>query len=243
MADLAELESRAGHRFHDPALLRLALTHPSIAHEAATRLDNNQRLEFLGDAVLGLVLTRSLYDKFPSLDEGVLTKARAQLVNTRSLAAQARKLDLGGFLIVSRGEEASGGRKRDGALADAYEALIGAIYLDGGFEPAREFVLREFKEEYGEFEALPNLHNPKGELQELVQAASTEPIVYRVESVTGPDHARSFEVSVSHGGTELGRGAAGNKKDAEILAAQAALDALRHRLADAARGEKKSAPE
>jgi ribonuclease-3 len=186
------------------------------------------------------VLTRSLYDKFPTLDEGELTKARAQLANTRSLAAQARKIDLGPFLILSRGEESSGGRKRDGALADGYEALIGAIYLDAGFEAARDFILREFKDEYGEFEALPSLLNPKGELQELVQARSTDPIVYRVESVTGPDHARNFEVSVSHQGNELGRGAGSSKKEAESLAAQAALDALRHGKSKPASGEKEA---
>src|ERR1041384_4015178 len=148
VADPVELQKLIGYEFRDPALLRLALTHPSVAHEAGTRLENNQRLEFLGDAVLGLVLTRSLYEKFPTLDEGTLTKARAQLANARSLAAQGRKLELGRFLILSRGEEGSGGRERAGALADGFEALIGAIYLDGGLQPAREFLLGRFKAAY-----------------------------------------------------------------------------------------------
>ncbi|HEU0011210.1 MAG TPA: ribonuclease III domain-containing protein, partial [Verrucomicrobiae bacterium] len=121
MPKLTVLQERLGYTFRDEALLRLALTHPSVAHESPANTQHNQRLEFLGDAVLGLVLTRELYDRFPGLGEGPLTKARAQLVNRRTLAAEARRLGLGENLIVSRGEEASGGRQRQSALADAYE--------------------------------------------------------------------------------------------------------------------------
>src|SRR5580765_972322 len=144
MFDLAALQTRLGCTFRDESLLRLALTHPSVAHEQSAQLQHNQRLEFLGDAVLQLVLTRELYEKFPSFDEGPLTKARAKLVNRRTLTEHGRRLGLGPFLILSRGEEMHGGRERPSALADAYEALLGAIFLDGGFEIARTFILREF---------------------------------------------------------------------------------------------------
>src|SRR4029077_12201082 len=123
-----------GYTFHNVTLLKLALTHPSVAHEQGEPMETNQRLEFLGDAVLQLVLTHELYDKFPEFDEGPLTKARAKLVNRRQLAEHGRELGLGEYLSVSRGEELHGGRERPSALADAYEALLGAVFLDGGFE-------------------------------------------------------------------------------------------------------------
>src|ERR1022692_3941933 len=140
-----ELQNRIGYTFRDPGLLQLALTHPSVAHEQNAQVQTNQRLEFLGDAVLQLILTRELYEKFPAFGEGPLTKARAQLVNRRALAERGRELGLGRHLFVSRGEEVSGGRERASALADAYEALVGAIFLDGGFDGARAFILREFQ--------------------------------------------------------------------------------------------------
>jgi len=142
MSSLAELQSRLGHTFRDESLLRLALTHPSVAHDANAPLPHNQRLEFLGDSVLGLVLSRELYGSFPEADEGALTKSRARLVNAGSLAAHGRTLGLGEHLILSRGEENAGGRERASALADAFEALLGAIFVDGGYAAAREFVLR-----------------------------------------------------------------------------------------------------
>src|SRR5512136_2484798 len=145
-----ELEQRLGYTFRQPGLLRLALTHPSVAHEQGAPVQTNQRLEFLGDAVLQLVLTRELYEKFPAFGEGPLTKARAQLVNRRTLAENARQLGVGDYLILSRGEETHGGRERPSALADTFEALLGAIFLDGGFEAARDFILREFLDAFGE---------------------------------------------------------------------------------------------
>src|SRR5262252_332460 len=129
-----ELQETLAYQFRDLELLRLALTHPSVAHEQGAPVQTNQRLEFLGDAVLQLVLTRELYEKFPAFGEGPLTKARAKLVNRRTLAVQGRELGLGVNLVLSRGEELHGGRERPSALADAYEALLGAIFLDGGFE-------------------------------------------------------------------------------------------------------------
>src|SRR5438270_198518 len=148
--DCTELEVRLGYVFRDRSLLLLALTHPSVAHEQGVPMQTNQRLEFLGDAVLQLVLTRELYEKFPSFGEGPLTKARAKLVNRRSLAERARQLGLGGHLLLSRGEELSGGRDRPSALADTFEALLGAIFLDSGFEAARDFILRQFLGPVGE---------------------------------------------------------------------------------------------
>jgi len=223
------LQERIGYAFRDPALLQLALTHPSVAHEHNAAIETNQRLEFLGDAVLQLVLTRELYEKFPAFDEGPLTKARAKLVNRRTLAERARHLAIGEHLIVSRGEEMHGGRERPSALADTYEALLGAVFLDSGFEAAREFILREFQAAFGGLLVIPILENPKGELQELLQAVSPEAPQYHVVSATGPDHDRIFECTVHHGGAELARGQGKSKKAAESEAALAALTRLREK--------------
>jgi ribonuclease-3 len=226
---LAALQTRLGYTFRDESRLRLALTHPSVAHEGGAPLQHNQRLEFLGDAVLQLILTRELYEKFPGFGEGPLTKARAKLVNRRALAEHARGFSLGEHLILGRGEEMHGGRERPSTLADTFEALLGAIFLDGGFEAAREFVLREFSAAFAPAQAagLPNIENPKGELQELLQSRSPEAPQYHVVSATGPDHDRVFECTVQHGGIELARGRGKSKKAAESDAALAALKKLR----------------
>jgi len=227
VADFQELQARIQYEFRDIALLRLALTHPSIAHEQGRLVQHNQRLEFLGDAVLGLILTRELYDKFSAVSEGPLTKARAQMINRRTLAEQARRLELQKDLILSRGEEANLGRNRASALADGFEALIGAVFLDGGFEAARDFVLRSFREAFGELTSIPTLDNPKGELQEILQSKSADAPQYVLAGATGPDHDRDFECIVFHGGVELGRGKGKSKKAAESEAALTALKALR----------------
>jgi ribonuclease III len=227
VTDYGELQTRLGYSFQDPKLLQLAFTHPSIAHEQDLPVHTNQRLEFLGDAVLQLVLTRELYEKFPEVGEGSLTKARAKLVNRRSLAERARQLGLGSYLLLSRGEEISNGRDRPSALADTFEALLGALFLDGGFEPARDFILREFLSAFGELSVIPILENPKGELQEWLQAISPDAPRYQVASVSGPDHDRVFECIVRHSGVELARGQGKSKKAAESEAAVAALARLR----------------
>jgi ribonuclease-3 len=227
VSELAALQNRLGYTFRDENLLRLALTHPSIAHESGVATAHNQRLEFLGDAVLQLVLTRELYEKFPAFGEGPLTKARAKLVNRRALAERGRPLDLGPHLILSRGEEISGGRERGSALADAFEALLGAVFLDGGFEAAREFILREFATVLGSLSELPNIENPKGELQELLQARSEHAPQYQFVSASGADHDRDFECAVLHEGVELARGRGKSKKAAESDAAAAALQILK----------------
>jgi len=143
------------------------------------------------------------------------------------LAEHARKLGLGEHLILSRGEDIHGGRERPSALADTFEALLGAVFLDGGFEAAREFILREFHAAFGGLNVIPILENPKGELQELLQAVSSEPLQYRVVSATGPDHDRIFECTVHHAGAELARGQGKSKKEAESEAALAALEKIR----------------
>jgi ribonuclease-3 len=227
--DYTDLQKQLGYTFRRPELLQLALTHPSVAHEQDLPIQTNQRLEFLGDAVLQLVLTRELYEKFPAFGEGPLTKARAKLVNRRTLAERARQLGLGQHLILSRGEELSNGRERPSALADTFESLLGAVFLDGGFEVSREFILRQFGDAFGELSAIPILENPKGELQELLQSFSSEAPRYHVVSATGPDHDRVFECTVHHGGVELARGHGKSKKAAESEAALAALAILRER--------------
>jgi ribonuclease-3 len=229
---LAEFEAKLGYRFRDPALFELALTHPSITHDLGPGNPHNQRLEFLGDAVLQLVLTSELFDKFPDLGEGPLTQARAEMVNRGTLALQSRALGMGSFLRMSRSEEATGGRTRASALADAFEALIGAIFLDGGFEEARQFILPRFRDVFGLLEALPSLDNPKGELQELLQAESPQAPEYELLSMSGPDHDRLFECAVTHQGRTLGKGMGKTKKTAESEAARQALRVLRTSAAD-----------
>lgn len=227
MSAIVELQARLGHQFRDENLLRLALTHPSVAHEQNHPLPHNQRLEFLGDSVLGLVLSRELYEKFPDADEGALTKSRAKLVNATALAAHGRAMELGAHLILSRGEENTGGRERASALADGFEALLGAVFLDGGFEVAREFILREFATEISELALPTGIDNPKGELQEWLQSKSPTAPVYELIFTEGPDHDRNFICAVRHDGVELARGSGKSKKTAESDAALAALKILR----------------
>ena len=225
--DLNRFEAILDYEFRDRSLLHLALTHPSVAQEEESSTLHNQRLEFLGDAVLQLVVTHDLFEKFCEADEGPLTKARARLVNRRSLANHARTLGLGQYLRVSRGEEMSGGRDRQSALGDAFEAVIGAVYLDSGFDSVCELVRRLFQTELGEIELIPSLENPKGELQELLQAQSSNPPQYQLEGVSGPDHDRLFSCSVYHNGAKLGRGSGKSKKEADGQAAAEALVALK----------------
>lgn len=219
--------SSLGYTFRDVSLLQLALTHPSVVHERGGR-PHNQRLEFLGDAVLQLALTRELFIRFPDHDEGSLTKARAHLVNQASLAEQSRRLQVAEQLILSHAEDVNGGRARNSILADALEAIIGAVFLDGGYEASRDVVLRLFSERMLAVEAIPMVENPKGELQELLQARFQQSPEYTVLSAIGPDHDREFECAVLHQGEELGRGKGRSKKLAE---SDAAADALR-KLAD-----------
>lgn len=218
------LETILGHTFRDPALLQLALTHGSVGYENQRPQADNQRLEFLGDAVLQLTLSHLLYTRSPRADEGGLTKARAQLVSTKALARLARQIGLGSHLVLGRGEEANGGRDRDSTLADALEAVAGAIYLDAGSAAAHQFAARLFTPDLEALEQGTLERNPKGELQELVQAGSATAPVYSIVATDGPDHAKNFCAAVSWLGHELGRGSGRSKKEAETEAAQAALE-------------------
>lgn len=223
MPGMGKLEEAFGYTFKDHALLTLALTHPSVVHEAGCSSQTNQRLEYLGDAVLQLTLSQALYALHPEFDEGFLTKARAKLVNRSSLASQARRVGLGSHLVVSRGEELHGGRDRPSALADTFEAVLGAVFLDGGYEAARAIIIRQFEDELADLEIAPGIENPKGELQEVLQAKSPEPPLYEITSVTGPDHDRHFHSVVSHEGRVLAAGEGKSKKEAQ---SNAALNAL-----------------
>ena len=225
---LKEFQERLGHSFADGNLLRQALTHASFGHEKRQKLPDNQRLEFLGDAVLQLAVTTELYRRFPELTEGRLTVLRARLVNRHHLQALDQELGLGEHLILGRGEENSQGRQRGSILADAMEAVIGAVYSEAGWEGARAIVLRLLEPSLAAIsnEGDATEANPKGALQEKLQAEGEHPPVYRCLSETGPAHARVYEIVVEWQGRELGRGEGESKKDAETHAALAALGAL-----------------
>jgi ribonuclease III len=222
---MSPLEVRIGYKFRNTLLLAEALTHPSLGFETKQPHFDNQRLEFLGDAVLQLIFTEHLYQLFPGSPEGQLTKLRARLVSRDGLKDRAAELGLGAFIMMGRGEEATGGRKRASILANTFEALIGAMYLDGGFEVARQFALKESGAVLQELLKDPDDANPKGELQELLQAISPRSPTYEIVTETGPDHQRAFEAMVCWEGLQLGRGQGKSKKQAEAEAARTALGA------------------
>ena len=217
------LEERIGHKFRNSLLLAEALTHPSLGHETQRHHFDNQRLEFLGDAVLQLIITEHLYAMFPREAEGRLTKLRSRLVSREALRAHAVKLELGQFLMMGRGEEACGGRERTSTLADAFEALLGAIYLDTNLDTARRFILTLAAPDLAQLQVEPVDINPKGHLQELLQAISPRSPVYELLSESGPEHAKTFVVRVSWEGTALGQGTGRSKKQAETAAAIEAM--------------------
>ena len=220
---LTQLEAKLGYQFRDSSLLQTALTHPSIVAESKSHNADNQRLEFLGDAVLQLVLTEDLYLRFPTEGEGVLTKWRARLVSKPALAAFGTQLELGGEILMGKGEEANGGRSRSSTLADCIEAVLGAVYLDGGFEKAQEVVLKMVGSALKEVTQSSETGNPKGELQEVLQAITPESPNYKILSATGPDHDKNFRASVTWKGCLLGEGKGASKKIAEAAAASDAL--------------------
>lgn len=217
------LEERISYQFRNPHLLTEALTHPSIAHEKQRPQFDNQRLEFLGDAVLQMVITEHLFACYTEAGEGRLTTRRARLVSRDSLKVRAAALDLGRHLLMGRGEEASGGRQRDSTLGDAFEALLGAIYLDSDLETVRRFILAEMKDDLERLEEEPLEVNPKGQLQELLQAISPRSPSYELLSQQGREHERVFQVQVVWENQVLGEGSGRSKKQAESAAALAAL--------------------
>lgn len=217
------LEARIGYKFRNSLLMAEALTHSSLRHETKTSHFDNQRLEFLGDAVLELVFTEHLYRIFPTYTEGQLTKLRARLVSKSGLKRQADAIELGAYLMMGRGEEANGGRVRDSIIADAFEALIGAIYLDSNLETARRIILEGAMPLVEECRLAPLDHNPKGQLQEILQALSSHGPTYELLQVTGPEHRKEFTSRIIWHGQELGRGTGTSKKLSETAAAYNAL--------------------
>lgn len=221
---VAAVQELLGHRFEDPDLLEQALVHRSYLHTlGADRLGSNERLEFLGDGVLGMVANEYLYREYPEHEEGDLTRMKSRLVCGASLSRVAKRLRLGDHVLMSRGEAATGGRKRDSILADTVEAVIGAVFLDGGFDAARAAIEKWLLDDADGLLDTHTLVNDKSRLQELVQASHKTPPHYRVLETKGPDHERIFTVEVYLGNTVLGRGRGASKKNAEQ---QAAGDAL-----------------
>ncbi len=217
------LESDLGHAFGDPNLLRLALTHRSVSADEPSRNDN-ERLEFLGDAILQLVVTDLLYHDYPHLAEGQMAKVRAAVVSRPALAAVARSLDLGDHVELAPAEERTGGRSKDSILADAVEAIIGAVYLDAGLEAARDVILGHWSRLVGERAKSPGVKDYKTRLQEHLARQGQRP-TYSVEG-SGPDHDRTFSAVVAVDGDNLGTGTGRSKKAAEQAAAQRALSSL-----------------
>jgi ribonuclease-3 len=218
------LEQRIKYKFRNSLLLAEALTHPSLGHETQRHHFDNQRLEFLGDAVLQLIFTEYLFDQFPSLSEGQLTKIRARIVSREGLRVLAERIGVGKYLMMGRGEESSGGRERASTLSDAFEALIGAMYLDSDFVTVRRIVLTEARELLENLEVDPPDTNPKGRLQELLQAISPISPTYPIVDQSGPEHQKRFVAKIVWDGLELGSGEGRSKKEAETAAARDALN-------------------
>jgi len=224
--DLDTVQQALGYRFTQPDLLEQALTHPSWLAENEGAAADNQRLEFLGDAVLQLAATVVLFGAFPSHDEGALTKVRSALTKERTLADHALVLGLGDCLRLGKGEKRCGGASRPSNLADALEATLGALYLDGGFAAAEAVVRRMVEPVLADVEALLALENPKGSLQEFTQEHFHGVPRYETVGLSGPDHEPRFEVAVIFRGEELARAVAGSRRAAECQAAEAALRVL-----------------
>ncbi len=217
------LEARIGYKFRNSLLLAEALTHASISLERKDYPFDNQRLEFLGDAALQLVITEELFHKFSGFTEGQLTKIRTRLVSRSALKIHAETLRLGEHLMMGRGEEASGGRTRASTLGDSFEALVGGIYLDGGLGAARIFILRVAATDLDLVAEKPEEINPKGQLQELLQALAPSAPAYELLEESGPEHLKYFRCRVVWEGMALGEGEGRSKKEAEVAAADAAL--------------------
>jgi ribonuclease-3 len=227
------LEQRVGVKFNDAALLKQALVHSSYVNENPHAApESNERLEFLGDAVLGLVVADELFAKYPDQDEGQLTELRTLLVRGGTLAKAARRLKLGDGLFLGRGEEAGGGRSRPTNLAHAYEALVGAVFLDRGLATARRFVRQSLEPEFESLPVRPFPLDSKSRLQELSQSRYQTPPQYRLVEAVGPDHARRFTIEVLVQGRPMGRGEGLSKQEAEKEAAREALARLEAQLAD-----------
>lgn len=222
---MTELEMIIGYEFKNKELLETALTHSSFANEHSKSIICNERLEFLGDSVLSLVVSTFIYDNFPDYPEGNLTKLRASLVCEKALFAFAKEIKLGNFIKLSHGEKRGGGANRPSIVSDAFEALIAALYLDGGYETAQSFVLKFVKPQTKHIKAIP-VKDYKTTLQEIVQKNPGERIEYRLVGESGPDHNKHFTVEVMLNSNCIGRGGGRSKKEAEQQAAREALELM-----------------
>ena len=224
---MQDLEQKLNYTFQNPALLQEALNHSSYANEHRTaHLHSNERLEFLGDSVLGFVTAEFLFQRHPEAPEGDLTRIRAALVCEQSLYEVAQRLGLGQYLKLGRGEEAGGGRERTSILADAVEAVFAAVYLDGGMEAARTLIHRCLLDAQRESVVEERRRDYKTALQELVQRQADQVLTYRMVDEQGPDHAKTFHAEVLLNGAAIGSGSGHSKKEAEQAAARAALQTL-----------------
>lgn len=223
-----QLERTLGVRIRKKPLLEAALTHPSYRHELGKGGEDNQRLEFLGDAVLGMMAASHLYATCPDWDEGAMTKARSQLTNRHTLGMIAAKMELGEHLRLGRGEDLSGGATRESNLGDALEAVLGAAFLDGGEKSARKIFDKWFTPELGAMSEVPVSNNPKGALQEMLQGEGLPNPSYRIIEASGPSHGMQFTAVVELWAKELGLGEGTSKRLAEAESARAALKHLQH---------------
>lgn len=224
---LETFEKKIGYTFSNKDTLLLAFTHSSYANEQKKgHHENNERLEFLGDAVLDMVVSEYMYRLFCEMPEGELTKLRASVVCETSLAKLARQFQLGDYLLLGKGEETTGGRNRDSILADAFEAVIGAVCIDGGIENATKYILSFMKEEIQNTKNSIKIVDFKTHLQEVIQRTSKSPLHYVIVDETGPDHSKLFVSEVHHANKILGKGSGKSKKEAEQAAAQNALQKM-----------------
>jgi ribonuclease III len=222
---ISEIESKLGYTFNDRSILTLAFVHRSYANENKDVVDHNERLEFLGDSILGLIIADHLFRALPKTPEGDLSYLRSRLVEAQSCVSYVSKLNVESYLLLGKGERLNDGRGRESILADLCEALIGAIYLDGGFEEAKRFIFSHFSHEIEAIIETP-LHNWKALLQDYCQKKYQKAPTYHVISETGPDHSKCFVISVQINEIELGQGSGPSKKVAQQAAAADAFSKL-----------------
>lgn len=222
---MERLEQNLKYTFKNKELLKNALAHSSYANEKKGSATSNERLEFLGDSVLSIIVSEHIYKNFPNLPEGQLTRLRASLVCEKTLCEFSKQLQVGDCLLLGKGERANGGSERPSILADAFEAILAAIYLDGGMEPAKRHVLRFVQSELSHLEH-ENFKDYKTELQEIIQRNPEEKLTYVLTGESGPDHDKCFTVEVHLNSNVIGKGSGHSKKNAEQAAARQALELM-----------------
>ena len=227
--NIREFEKKIGYTFDNKELITVALSHSSYANEKRKTRHSNERLEFLGDSVLSIVVSLYLFQHFKHLPEGELTKIRASLVCEKALHEFALKIDLGDYILLGKGEENTGGRQRASILADAFEAVIAAIYLDGGFNAASRHILRFIPKDIDSRRSV-SFSDHKTILQEIIQKNPEERIEYKLVGQSGPDHDKAFEVEVYLNSNVIGRGSGKSKKEAEQMAAREALELMGYKV-------------